>query len=103
MTSRFVLLAAFVALALTSVSSSGSVWAQAAISAHQRAEPQAVRRTPRANMTVPFEAFGALAGAMTSIAAAEHQREAYGPSYWASSARTRQPPLLVTRPVSGTP
>ena len=106
---RFTLIGATaIAMALTNFDLCPSAWAQAAVHAHQKPEPLAPARKRRANPAVPFEAFGALAGAATSIAAAEHLREGYGPYYSPSYAphglsRSRQTPPLVTRPVSGTP
>jgi hypothetical protein len=87
---------------------SPSALAQSGVASHQKADTLAPRRTRRSNPLVPFEAFGALAGAITSIAAAEHERETYGPYYSPSYAphvvgRLRQTPPLITRPVSGTP
>jgi hypothetical protein len=65
----------------------------------------AARRVPRGNPAVPLAAFGALASAMTSLAAAEHRRETYhGPYYTPYSAPYAYEPYrrpLVTRPVAG--
>jgi len=58
-----------------------SAFAQAAIAVHQKADALGPRRVPHASPVVPFEAFGALAGAIASIATAERQRESYAPYY----------------------
>ena len=80
-----------------------------------------VQRVRRVGPPVPLAAFGALAGAISSIVAAEHQRETYyGPYYSpyhapygheayrrspaprASGREPAPPPALVTRPAAGT-
>ena len=109
MSFRFALVVATpIAMALTSFDLCPSAWAQAASRAHQKAGTLGPVRARSAKLPVPFEAFGALAGAITTITAAEHQRETYGPYYSPSYtphgvARSRQTPPLVTRPVAGTP
>jgi hypothetical protein len=113
MTSKFALIGTAAIVLALSFNLVPSAFAQAAIAAHPEADALASRRVHRTNPAVPFEAFGALAGAIASIAAAEHQRESYGPYYspysapYASSryptegSGTRQAPALVTREAAG--
>jgi len=109
MVARFALIGSMTAaIAFASFDLCPSAWAQAAVRVHQKADAVAPSRTRHPGPPVPFEAFGALAGAITSITAAEHQREGYGPYYSPSyaphvMARSRKSPPLITRAVSGTP
>jgi hypothetical protein len=103
MTARFALIGATVIALALSFDFSAPALAQTGMARHQKAETLAPRLA-HPNPPVPFEAFGALAGAVTSIAAAEHQRESYGTYYSPSYAGpSRQKPPLVTRPVAGRP
>ena len=118
MTSKFALIGTTAIVLALSFDLVPSAFAQAAIAVHQKDDALDPRRVPHASPVVPFEAFGALAGAIASIAAAEHQREMYGPYYspysapYASlrslSARAmtegagaRLAPPLVTREAAG--
>jgi hypothetical protein len=93
------------------------------LNTQQVAAVGAARHSRRGDQAVPLAAFGALADAIVSIAAAQHQQESYGPYYtpyyapyvyepyrrplyehrdsyrrWGGSG---QAPRLVTRPASG--
>jgi hypothetical protein len=119
MTLRFAFVAAtIIAMALTRFEPCPSASAQAAIHPHQKVGATPTGRSRYARPVVPFEAFGALASAIARIAAAERQRESYGPYYSPYSAPypysrspsarppayqsgPRQPPPLVTREAAG--
>ena len=71
-----------IAIALTTFDQRPAAAGSAGITAQNAMEVGAARRWRRGNAEVPLAAFGALAGAMVSIAVAQRRREAdYGPYY----------------------
>src|SRR6476469_6233789 len=70
-----------IAIALTGFDLHAAAAGSDGITARQATEIGAARRSRRGNPAVPLAAFGALSGAMISIAAARQREANYGPYY----------------------
>jgi len=70
-----------IAIALTSFDVRPAAAGSDGITVENAVQMSAARHGWRDNPAIPLAAFGALAGAMVSIAAAQHRYESYGPYY----------------------